>query len=259
MSYFVALFLGLIQGLTEFLPISSSGHLVLFQNIFGLKSEMNILFDVVLHLGTLFAVVVVYRKSIWDLLKHPFSKKMKMLVLGTIPTVVIAFLFKDFFENAFGGSLLFVGFLATALLLLLASNCDKKNIEPKRMGYSQIAVMGIFQGLAIFPGLSRSGSTTTSALVLGVNKEEALEYSFLLSIPIILASLAYELIFAPVCDLSVGFGQILVGFCASLIFGILSIKLMKKTIKNNSYKYFSVYLIILSIFLILNQFWLKLF
>lgn len=258
MSLIVALILGIMQGLTEFLPVSSSGHLVLLQNIFGISCDV-ILFDIILHLGTLFAVIIVYRKSLTDLIKHPFSKKMRFLVVGTIPTLIVALLFKDFFENAFSGSLLFVGFLATSLLLIIADYCSKKYKNYKTMNYSLISVMGIFQGLAIFPGLSRSGSTTTSALVLGVKKEEALEYSFLLSIPIILASLLYELIFSPITLSSIGFGQILTGFLASLLFGIFSIKFMIKIIKNNTYSYFAIYLIILSIFLILNQFWLHLF
>lgn len=259
MSFLVALFLGIIQGLTEFLPVSSSGHLVLFQNLFGLDSKTNLLFDIVLHLGTLFAVIIVYRKSVRELIKHPFSKKMKMLVLGTIPTVVIALLFKDFFENSFGGNLLFVGFLATAILLLIANYFDKKYKNHKSMNYPSILTMGIFQGLAIFPGLSRSGTTTTSALILGIKKEEALEYSFLLSIPIILASLMYELIFHRESLLAVAFAPILAGFLASLIFGIISILFMKKIIKNNTYKYFAIYLIILSIFLIVNKIWLNIF
>lgn len=258
MSLIVALILGIVQGLTEFLPVSSSGHLVLLQNIFGISSDI-IIFDVILHLGTLFAVIIVYRKSVWELIKHPFSKKMRLLIVGTIPTVVIALLFKDFFENAFGGNLLFVGFLATSLLLLIADYFDKKYKNYKTIDFSKISVMGIFQGLAIFPGLSRSGTTTTSALVLGIKKEEALEYSFLLSIPIILASLVYELIFSPISLSSIGFGQISIGFIVSLIFGIISIKFMIKIIKNNTYKYFAIYLIILSIFLILNQFCLHLF
>jgi len=253
MSIIYAIILGIVQGLTEFLPVSSSGHLVLLQNLFGISTDV-IIFDVILHLGTLFAVIFVYRKSVWELIKHPFSKKMRFLIVGTIPTVVIAFLFKDFFENAFSGNLLFVGFFSTSLLLLIADYFDKKYKNYKTIDYSKIAVMGIFQGFAIFPGLSRSGTTTTSALVLGIKKEEALEYSFLLSIPIILASLVYELTFSSISLNSIGFGQISVGFVASLIFGIISIKFMTKIIKNNTYKYFAIYLIILSIFLILNQF-----
>lgn len=258
MSIFIALILGIIQGLTEFLPISSSGHLVLLQNIFNIENNA-ILFDIILHLGTLLAVIIVYRKSILEIIKNPFGKKMRFIVVGTIPTLIIAFLFKDFFENAFSGNLLFVGFLATSLLLLIADYVDKKCKNNKSMNYKSIITMGIFQGLAILPGLSRSGSTTTSSLVLGIKKDEALEYSFLLSIPIILASLLYELIFSGSKITSIEISPCIVGFIASLIFGIISIKFMKKLVKDKTYKYFAFYLIILSVFIILNQFVFKLF
>lgn len=258
MSILIALILGIVQGLTEFLPVSSSGHLVLLQRIFGIENNV-ILFDIVLHLGTLVAVIIIYRKSILELIKNPFSKKMKLLVLGTIPTLVIALLFKDFFEGAFSGNLLFVGFLATSILLLIANYYDKKNTNNKTMDYKYISVMGIFQGLAILPGLSRSGSTVTSSLILGVKKEQALEYSFLLSIPIILASLLYEVIFSPISFEMIEIFPMIIGFLASTIFGIISIKFMIKLVKNNSYKYFAIYLIIISCFLILNQFVLHLF
>lgn len=258
MSILIALILGIVQGLTEFLPISSSGHLVLLQRIFGLENNL-ILFDVILHVGTLFAVIFVYRKSILELIKHPFSKKMGLLVLGTIPTVIIALLFKDFFESAFSGNILFIGFFATSILLLIASFCDKKYSNNKEMKARNIFVMGLFQGLAVLPGLSRSGSTTSSAIVMGIKKEEALEYSFLLSIPIILASLVYELVFSPITLIKSDIIPILIGLFSSLIFGIISIKFMIKLVKNNTYKYFAIYLIILSIFLILNQYVLHLF
>lgn len=258
MSIIIALILGIVQGLTEFLPVSSSGHLVLFQKIFGIESNL-ILFDVILHLGTLIAVIIVYRKSILELIKHPFSKKMGYLVIGTIPTVIIALLFKDFFESAFNGNILFVGFLATSLLLFIASYCDSKYKNYKTLKAKHIFVMGLFQGLAILPGLSRSGSTTCSSIVMGIKKEEALEYSFLLSIPIILASLVYELIFSKVTLVSSDILPIIIGFVSSAIFGIFSIIIMKKVIKKNNYKYFAIYLIILSCFLILNQYVLHLF
>lgn len=258
MSVFIALILGIVQGLTEFLPVSSSGHLVLLQKIFGIENNV-ILFDIILHLGTLLAVIIVYRKSLLELIKNPFGKKMKMVILGTIPTLVIALLFKDFFENAFSGGLLFIGFLSTAILLLLADYSQKKYTTFKKMDYKYILTMGFFQGLAILPGLSRSGTTVTSSLVLGVNKDEALEYSFLLSIPIILASLVYELIFSPITLVSSDILPMIVGFLASSVFGILSIKFTIKLVKSNSYKYFSIYLIVLGIFLILNQFVFKLF
>jgi len=258
MKLIYAIILGIVQGLTEFLPVSSSGHLVLLQNIFGIENNV-ILFDVVLHIGTLFAVIIAYRHSILDLIKHPFSRKMKFLVVGTIPTVIIALLFKDFFESAFSGNLLFVGFLATAILLLIADFCDKKYKNNKKMTYSKMIIMGVFQGFAILPGLSRSGSTITSSIVMGVNKKDALEYSFLLSIPIIVASMVYELIKTPITTIEISVMPFVFGLLFSAVFGFLAIKFMIKLVQNKSYKYFSIYLIILSIFLILNQYFFNWF
>lgn len=258
MNIIYAIILGIVQGLTEFLPVSSSGHLVLLQNIFGIKNDI-ILFDVILHLGTLVAVFIVYRKTIFELIKKPFSKKMQYLVVGTIPTVIIALLFKDFFEGAFSGDFLFIGFLATAILLIIADFCDKKYKNKYDMNFKRVSVMGLFQGFAIMPGLSRSGSTITSAIVMGVDKKDALEYSFLLSIPIIFASMIYELIKTPIQTVSIGILPIIFGFVFSAIFGYLAIKFMIKLVQNKSYKYFSIYLIILSVFLILNKFIFKLF
>ena len=251
MSIFKAIILSIVQGLTEFLPVSSSGHLVLLQKIFGIDQNM-LLFDIILHLGTLFAVIIVYRKSILEIIKNPLGKKMKFLVVGTIPTVIIALLFKDFFENAFSGNLLFVGFLVTAIFLLIASYIDTKNANNKEMSFAKISTMGVFQGLALLPGISRSGSTVTSALILGVKKDEALEYSFLLSIPIIIASLLYEIIFSNQVITQISAWPMILGFVFSTIFGILSIKFMIKLVKSNSYKYFAIYLA-------LNQFVFHLF
>lgn len=184
---------------------------------------------------------------------------MKFLVVGTIPTVIIALLFKDFFENAFSGNLLFVGFLVTAIFLLIASYIDTKNANNKEMSFAKISTMGVFQGLALLPGISRSGSTVTSALILGVKKDEALEYSFLLSIPIIIASLLYEIIFSNQVITQISAWPMILGFVFSAIFGILSIKFMIKLVKSNSYKYFAIYLFALSVFLALNQFVFHLF
>lgn len=258
MSILIALILGLVQGITEFLPVSSSGHLVLLERIFGIQNNI-IFFDIILHLGTLLAVIFVYKKSILELIKHPFSKKMRMLIVGTIPTVIIALLFKNLFQSAFSGDFLFIGFLTTSIFLLIADYVDKKVKNNKNISYNNMLVMGIFQGFAILPGLSRSGSTTTSAIVMGIKKEDALEYSFLLSIPIILASLLYEILFAEVNFTALQISPIIIGFITSFIFGIISIKFMIKIVKNNTYKYFTIYLLILSLILILNQFVLHLF
>ncbi len=253
MIIWIAIFLGIIQGLTEFLPVSSSGHLVLFQKIFGVEVDC-LLFDIVLHLGTLLAVVIIYHKSIWDLIKHPFSEKAQKLVFATIPTVVIAVLFKDIFKNSFGGEFLFVGFFVTAIIMFIAHYSCKNNYQYKSLTRGGAVIMGVFQGLAIFPGVSRSGSTITSALVQGVRRNESAEFSFLMSIPAILGSLIFEIFDVGVSSFNVSFAVLLAGFVSSAISGYIAIKFMLKVIKKAKFAWFGVYLALLSIILVFNQF-----
>ena len=157
MTVWIAIFLGIIQGLTEFLPVSSSGHLVLFQKIFGVEVDC-LIFDIVVHLGTLVAVFVVYHKSIFELLRNPFGEKAQKLIIATIPTVVIALIFKEVFKSSFGGDFLFLGFFVTAIIMFVASYSCKNNYQYKSLTRKNAIVMGIFQGVAIFPGVSRQGS-----------------------------------------------------------------------------------------------------
>lgn len=253
MSIFIAIILGLVQGFTEFLPISSSGHLVLLEKIFGIEQNC-LLFDIVLHLGTLVAVFICYYKDILYLIKHPFSREAKLIYTATIPTVIIALLFNDFFEKAFQGNALFVSFFITAIMLILAEVISHKYYQYKELTFGKAFIVGIFQGVAIMPGISRSGATITSCVVQGVKRSESSKFSFLLSVPIILASAFKEIIKLPTSTISIPFGSFLVGFVFATFAGILSIKLMLKIIKTAKYYYFSIYLILLSVFLVLNQF-----
>ena len=253
MTILVAILLGIVQGLTEFLPISSSGHLVLLGQIFILP-ENSILFFILLHLATLIAVVIVFNKTILDLIKHPFSKKMLMLVSGTVVTLILALLFKDFFENAFSGAFLSISFLVTAIFLLIAEWVSKHNKEPKDISLKNTLVMGLFQGFAILPGISRSGATISSAIVQGVEKNKAAEFSFLMSAPIILISFIWEILKLEGDTTNLYFIPTAFGFLFALIFGVIAIKVMLKVIQKANYRYFSFYLIILSFILILNQF-----
>lgn len=258
MAWWIAIILGCVQGFTEFLPISSSGHLVLLEQIFHIENNV-ILFDVILHLGTLIAVIIVYRKSILELIKHPFSEKMFLLITATIPTLIIALLFKDFFESTFNGSSLIFGFLVTAIFMFICQYISKKYYLTKQFNYKTSILVGLFQGFAILPGVSRSGATITSSIVCGVNRKDAAEFSFLLSIPIILVSALYECLKLPSTTLNISFGCILLGFVFSFITGIISIKFMLNVIKKSKYHYFAIYLLILSTFLILNKYVLFLF
>lgn len=253
MSIWIAILLGIIQGLTEFLPVSSSGHLILFEKLFGIDPTQCILFDVVLHLGTLASVVVVFRKSILEMLKHPFGEDMQKLLFATLPTIIIALAFKDFFKSTFDGNALWVGFLVTAIFMFVTDYSCKNNYQYKPLTHKNAIIMGVFQGFAILPGISRSGSTISCALVQGVRRDQCSKFSFLMSIPAILGSLVFELFDAPSSAIGIGFLPLLFGFLASAIFGYLAIKLMLKIIKKAKFIWFGVYMALLSV---VTLFWL---
>ena len=240
------IFIGFIQGFTEFLPISSSGHIVLFGSLFELDNLL--LISVVAHIGTLFAVLFCYRKKISELIKKPFNKTNINLVLSTIPTVIMVLLFNSFLEDNFGTSALVWGFLISAVLLIIA---DLKKAGKKQVTKKSSLYMGISQGFALLPGISRSGTTLMCGLMQGIDKQEALDFSFLMSIPIILASAIWEGIKLFSCQITIDLLGIFIIMLSSFIFGILSIKFMLKMVKKNKLYYFSIYLIVLSLIVLL--------
>ena len=252
MSILVAIILGIVQGLTEFLPISSSGHLVLLERIFGIKSNL-IFLNVVLHLGTLLAVVIYYRKRLWEYIKHPFCKEVRYLIIATIPTVIIFLLFRTFIEDSFGGDYLVMGFLVTAVVLIICNWIMSRKTTFNRFDYKTAIMMGVFQGLAIMPGVSRSGSTITSGVVMGCNKKEVADFSFLMSIPVILASLVFELFKLDGGSLGIGALPLICGFVFAFVFGLVAIKCMLKLIEKAQFYWFSIYLVILSLVILLTN------
>lgn len=240
------IFIGFIQGITEFLPVSSSGHIVLFADLFNLDNL--ILISVVAHIGTLFAVIFCYREKIFSLVRHPFNKTNLNLIIATIPTVLIVLIFNRFIEDNFSTKTLIWGFLFSAIALIIA---DLKRTGNKPIKKSSALYMGLAQGIAILPGISRSGSTLVCGLLAGVEKNEALDFSFLMSIPIILASAVYEGIKLFKLQLTINWLGIFVVMISSFIFGIISIKIMLKIVKKNKLYYFAIYLIVLSLILLL--------
>lgn len=247
MNIWQAIFYGILQGATEFLPVSSSGHLVLFNKIFGTGGNF-IAFSVFLHIATLFAVIIVLRKQIWELIKHPFSPLALKLYLSTLITVIIALLFKNTFEALFSGKLLPISFMLTAVLLVTTELLSKKRTH--QISYKTSVVIGLMQGIAIIPGISRSGATICGGVLEGANKEECAEFSFILSIPIILASMAMEIF-----D-SVRLGQpffdaqilpTLLAFFTAFFVGILCVNVMLKLVKKAKFYPFAIYLTALSI------------
>lgn len=237
--------IGFVQGITEFLPVSSSGHIVLFGSLFELDNLL--LLSVVAHVGTLFAVIFCYRKRIAELIKKPSNPTNLNLIIATVPTVVVVLLFNKFFEKNFSTHVLVWGFLISAILLAIA---DFKKAGDKSINKKNALYMGLAQSLAILPGISRSGSTLVCGLLVGVEKQQALDFSFLMSIPVILASAVYESFKLFTCQLTVNWLAIVIVMFTSFIFGILSIKIMLKLVKKNRLIYFSFYLIILSLLML---------
>lgn len=247
MNLFLALFfLGLIQGLTEFLPVSSSGHLVLFSKIFGV--EESLFLSILLHVATLLSICVVFHKDIWRMVTHPLSDETIRLVVATIPTCLIVLVIMPIVKMSFMGGFLPLCFSISATLLLLSELLSNKK-QNGQMNLKSAFFMGVAQGFAVFPGISRSGSTISAGLLCGRNKGEVAKFSFLMSIPIIVLSLLME-----VWDVIRGGVQfnfpplaVLLSFVTAFLVGIFAIKVMIKLTSHSNLKWFSAYLVIVVI------------
>ena len=254
MEIIKSILLGLIQGLTEFLPVSSSGHLVLAQYFFGVE-EGGIAIEVVLHLGTLAAVVLFFFKDIVRLFKavpYLFSQRggeevqgdkriVWMLVVASIPTAIMGFLLEDFFEGMFASPVV-VPFtlLITAGLMLWSNRLLSGRRTLSRMRPVQALWIGVFQGLAIMPGISRSGSTIFASLVQGFDREEAARFSFLLSIPAIVGATVFKL--DDIVGLTATYAlPLLIGFLAAAVSGYIAIQFLFALIKRQKLYVFSIY------------------
>ena len=247
---------GIIQGLTEFLPVSSSGHLQLLYNIFGLSTD-NLMLSIVLHVATLMSVLVVYRADIIKLIKHPLCNTNISLAKATVPTVIVVLLLKNTLYKLFGGFGIVFAFLISAILLALAdyknnSATNLQDITNIKLTTKQCTLIGMTQGLACVPGISRSGSTISCAMMQGVDSNTATKFSFLLSIPIICASLIYEIMHGgSLVEISILW--LSVSFVCAFVVGIFAIKWLTKLTKIGKLHYFSYYLMILcTIYIILN-------
>lgn len=254
MGILEAIVLGVVQGLTEFLPVSSSGHLVLFQNIFGIEGDM-LFFDTMLHVGTLAAVVVVLRKDILAILRHPIQKLTGMLIVATVPAVIFALLFNDFFTGAFEGGYLAFGFILTALLLSLAEMISEAILKKKNhVAYGDAAFMGVLQAVAIMPGVSRSGSTLVGGLLCGIDRNMAARFSFLMSIPVILGSLvlqSYELVSEGATQ--VFLAPTIVGTLCAAASGYFAVRFMLNLISKKKLYGFAIYVAALGALVLLDQ------
>lgn len=275
MTYLEAVILGLVQGLAEFLPISSSGHLALLQQWFGIEEDKVLLFAVLLHVGTLISVFIVYWKDIWELIvelcltikdictgkglrldERPVRKLGVMIIVATIPTGLIGILFNDLFDSLYTSVLpIGIGLMVTGLLLTLAERMGTSKRGIKQMNYRNAVFIGIVQGIAICPGISRSGSTLFGSLVCNLNREFAVKYVFLISIPSILGSAVLEAPAALEAGLDITLlGPVIVGMIVAAVSGLVAIKTMIKVVSNKKLNYFSYYVWLLGAAVILYSF-----
>ena len=251
MSLWIICLLCIVQGLTEFLPISSSGHLTLVEQLFGIEDNL-LLINLFLHLATLVAVIVVYRKIIWKLIKKPFQPLTYKLIISTLFTCIISLIFEYFSLESLSFKIYSFGFLITSILLFLMDRINRKSVIIKQGGvsYKDSIFVGIVQGLAVIPGLSRSGRTIATLTICGNNDEESAEYSFLLSIPVIIGGFVLEL-FKMYKNIEISniftIESCVFAFFLTFIIAFVSLKLTLKLLKKKKFIYFSIYTFLLFI------------
>lgn len=255
MSTLEAFILGLIQGLTEFLPVSSSGHLEIAKAIFGDNSvpEESLLFTVMVHFATALSTMVIFRKEIAEILKGLFQFKWNeqtifslKIIASMIPAVVIGLLFEEQLEAMFSGNLLLVGLmlLVTAVLLLFA---DKAKNTDKDVSFKNAMIIGVSQAIAMLPGISRSGATISTSVLLGIDRTKSARFSFLMVVPLIFGKVAKDLLGG---DLSISSSQItplIIGFITAFVSGLLACKWMIALVRKSKLSYFSAYCVIVGI------------
>lgn len=262
MDVLSAIFQAIIQGLTEFLPISSSGHISLYQHFTGNDGEGALMFSAILHLGTLVAVFLVFYRQIFELIleffsmiKDIFTRKFsiknasgerRLIFMFIISTAMLLpfYIFKGFFESfSEDSSILVEGicFLYTAAILFMADQTVKGNKKMTDLRYGDAATIGFFQSVALLPGVSRSGSTISAGMFVGMRKDAAVSYSFILGIPAILGGCLVEVKDGIGQQVEIGFLPCIIGFIVSAIVGTLSIKLVQMLIKSDKFKVFWIY------------------
>lgn len=264
MSFIEAIILGIIQGLTEFLPVSSSGHLELMKVILGDKSlpEESLTFTVVLHFATALSTLVVFRKEIVEIFKGLFQFKWNeelqfslKIILSMLPAVAIGLYFEKEIESFFGGQLMLVGFMLiiTALLLLFA---DKAKNTDKKVSFFNAFVIGVSQALAMMPGISRSGATISTSVLLGVDRTKAARFSFLMVVPLIFGKIAKDIMGGSISFESSQIGVLSAGFIAAFVAGLFACKWMISLVKKSKLSYFSLYCFIVGVLAIASTFWI---
>lgn len=271
MTIFEAVLQGILQGLTEFLPVSSSGHLSLFQHFFGLDGENAVTMTILLHLGTLVAVFVAFWGKIKALIFEAFrmlrdiftgkfkwktmnpERRMIMMIIISILPLFGFYIFKDFFDMLGSDDDILVegfAFLYTSALLFMSTKCNNSTKTAGETTVKSALTIGVFQGIALVPGISRSGSTICSALFTGMKREDAVEYSFILGIPVILAGAfvkLFDLTDSAAAELKANLIPLAVSFIVSAVAGYFAIRLIKAMVVNDKFRIFAWYTLVLGI------------
>jgi undecaprenyl-diphosphatase len=244
LTFFHAILLGAVQGLTEFLPVSSSGHLVIFQHILGVQ-ESPLTFDIMLHMGTLLAVFIAFWDDIIDILKKPFTRLTYLIVVGCIPAAIAGYLVAPVIEKAFESLLVVgLGLIFTGFALRFSEKWSREKIGLKDIpntSYKDALFIGLLQAVAIVPGISRSGSTIAAGLFAGMERELAARFSFLLSIPVILGAGIFELSDVSSSAWSQNLVPYTVGTLVAALFGYLAIKIVMRLVRHGRLSVFSYY------------------
>jgi len=257
MNWFEALILGLIQGLTEFLPVSSSGHLEIAKSLFGVNPEASFYFTVAVHGATVLSTIVVFRREIVTLARGTLKFRMNdetsyvlKIIVSMIPVGIAGLLLKEPIERMFNSNMVFVGLmlLITSLLLAGAHFIRKRN---RTISYLDAFIIGIAQAFAVIPGISRSGATIATGLMIGNSKDKIARFSFLMVLVPVIAANLLEIVTGEISNDSSGICIILIGFCAAFVAGYLACKWMVELVKRSKLIWFSMYCVIIGLLAVL--------
>lgn len=263
--FFQIFILGLVQGIAEFLPISSSAHLIIFRDLFGIGSAMGsdiaLSFDIALHFGTLLAIGIYFFKDFINMIikgvtKGPKDKEGKLfwfVIIATIPAAVAGILFEDVIENMIRSNFIIIGLalMIMGIIIYLFDKYMKQKKHFKTMGYLDALIIGISQVFALIPGFSRSGTTIAAGRARGLNREDAAKFSFYLSAPVVLGAVVLNIFDASVISaIASNISIFVIGILVAFISGLLCIEFLLKYIKNNNFKIFMYYRVAMGILVI---------